>query len=492
MSPPYIRRSSILKRHEGLLASFAGIIALYVVTMVGMVVYTFMTFQSQRSDAVVIDLAGRQRMLHTRHMMQILLVSHGGNADYHYTRRILHQTLNALIEGGDAIINLGEDEMETLPPAPTHAIRQKLEAQNDLMEQFSAEADAFLKLATNDPSYQEALNELRALYIILHTTTDDAVKMLSRESRDKVTEMLEGQILVACMMGWLGILLALQVTRANREREREILERQKAQEELRQSEAQTLHALRQSDTLKSALLSSVSHELRTPLTSIKAMVSRALNPSQEESAPTRREDLDSINQEIDHLTRLVGNLLDMSRIEAGTLQPKRDWELLEDLVEGALGSLQTSLRGRDLQLDLEDDLPPVFLDGVQIQQVLVNLLDNAIKYSVEGSAISLKIGHIGDAVEVQVSNIGEGIAQEEIPRIFERFYRVRSPGDRNVRGTGLGLAICKSIIEAHGGRIWAESIPGHTTKLTFTIPMSAEPKEHGPSQSIPQEGSHHE
>jgi two-component system sensor histidine kinase KdpD len=316
--------------------------------------------------------------------------------------------------------------------------------------------------------------------------------MLATESRARVTARLEGQIVVAFLIGLLGILLTLQVIRANREREREILERQKAQEELRKSEAQILQALRQSDTLKSALLSSVSHELRTPLTSIKAMASRALDYSGEGTPHPRAEYLESINQEIDHLTRLVENLLDMSRIEAGTLRPKRVWELLEDLVEGAIGALGKSLRERELQLELEDDLPPVFIDGVQVQQVLVNLLDNAIKYSTEGTAIGLKVFRVGDAVEVHVSNDGEGVPKEEISRIFERFYRVSSRRQRSIRGTGLGLAICKGIVEGHGGRIWVQSVPDQTTTFAFTLSMNSEPQEKVPFGSLSEEGSDHE
>lgn len=487
-----VRSPTFLKRNFGHRAGFAGIIALYIVTMVGIVVYTVVTFQSQRSDAVIIDLAGRQRMLNTRHMMQILLVSQGGQADYRHTRKILDQTLNALTYGGEATINLEKGDTETLPSAPTPAIRQTLETQKDLIKKFTTQADAFLTLSMTEPSYQDALLELRELYVILHTVTDDAVKMLSRESRAKVTEMLEGQIVVTFMVGLLGVLLTLQVTRANREREREMLERQKAQEELRQSEAQVLQALRQSDTLKSALLSSVSHELRTPLTSIKAMVSRALDQSKNESAQPREEYLGSINQEIDHLTRLVNNLLDMSRIEAGTLIPQRDWELIEDLIEGAIGSLRKSLMDRVLQLDLEDDMPPMFLDGVQIQQVLANLLDNAIKYSHESSPIRLNVHRIGDAVEVRVSNTGEGISTEEMPLIFERFYRGRPKGKGTIRGTGLGLAICKSIIEAHGGTIWVESTPNHTTTFIFTLPLNSAPQENVSLGTSTQEGSHHE
>jgi two-component system sensor histidine kinase KdpD len=167
----------------------------------------------------------------------------------------------------------------------------------------------------------------------------------------------------------------------------------------------------------------------------------------------------------------------MSRIEAGTLKPKRDWELLEDLIEGAIGALGKCLRERKLQLELEDDLPPMFIDGVQIQQVLVNLLDNAIKYSTEGTAIGLKVVRVGDDVEVRVSNVGEGVPKEEILRIFERFYRVSSRRQRSIRGTGLGLAICKGIIEAHGGRICVQSIPDQTTTFSFTLPMNPEPQE---------------
>lgn len=479
-------------RHFGIRAGFAGIIALYLTTMLGILAYTIFTFQSQRSDAVVIDLAGRQRMLNTKHMMQILLISQGVQTDYVYTRQILHGTLDALTHGGDAIINLGKNETEILPPASTEAIRQKLEEQKDLIMKFTVKADAFLKLSLTDPIYQEALDELRSLNESLNIVTEEGVKMLATESREKVTARLKWQIIVALLIGILGISLTRQVIRANREREGEILERQKAQEELRNSEAQILQALRQSDTLKTALLSSVSHEIRTPLTSIKAMASMALDHSGQGTSHPRAEYLESINQEIDHLTRLVENLLDMSRIEAGILKPKRDWELLEDLVEGAIGVLGKRLKDRELRLELEDDLHPVCIDGVQVQQVLVNLLDNAIKYSTEGTAIGLNVLRIDNAVEVRVSSTGEGIPKEEIPRIFERFYRVHSSRQRSIRGTGLGLAICKGIIEAHGGRIWAESAPGQITTFAFTLPLNSEPHENASFGSLSQEGSDHE
>lgn len=468
---------SFWRDHFGIRTGFAGIITLYIVTMIGILAYTIFTFQSQRSDAVVIDLAGRQRMLNTKHMMQILLVSQGVPADYHSTRRILTQTLNALTYGGEAISNLGNNETEILPAASTETIRRKLEEQKVLIGEFAAKADAFLQIPLSDPGYQTAVDELRSLNESLHALTEEGVKMLATESRGRVTARLEGQIVVAILLGLLGVLLALQVMRANREKEREMLERQKAQEDLRNSEVQILQALRQSDTLKSALLSSVSHELRTPLTSMKAMVSRVLDCSGGEGRYPQKEYLESINQEIDHLTRLVDNLLDMSRIEAGTLRPQRDWELLEDLIEGALRALGKNLKERELLLELEEDLPSVCIDGVQIRQVLVNLLDNAIKYSTPGSAISLKVSRIDHAVEVAVSNTGEGVLQHEIPQLFERFYRASFSRRRSIRGTGLGLAICKGIIEAHGGKIRVRSVPKETTTFAFTLPLNTELQE---------------
>lgn len=476
----------------GLRVGFAWIITLYVITMAGMLAFTYITFQSQRSDAVIIDLAGRQRMLNTRHLMQVLLVSQGGTANYRATRLLLQQTLDALTNGGEAVSNLDTKTLAHLPPAPTDAIREKLEEQRQLIETLTNKADVFLELELTSPSYQKVLNELRSLNVTLHTVTDDAVKMLAAESRAKVTIMVEWQVVVVCLVGLLGMLLALQVLRANKEKEREILARQRIQEDLRQSEVQTLHALRQSDTLKSALLSSVSHELRTPLTSIKAMVSRAFDSSIKVMPSPRGEYVQSIHQEIDHLSRLVENLLDMSRIEAGILKPKRDWELLEDLIEGAIGVLGKNLEQRELHLDLEDDLPPLFVDGIQIQQVLINLLENALKYSMRGSAIGLKAWRVNDSVEVHVSNVGEGIPKDEVSKIFDRFYRVRSRGERHIRGTGLGLAICKSLIEAHGGTITVETTVNLHTCFSFTLPLHAQSQDRVSSSTTDPDGAHDE
>jgi len=145
-------------------------------------------------------------------------------------------------------------------------------------------------------------------------------------------------------------------------------------------------------------------------------------------------------------------------------------------MEGALRRVGAALQHRPLEIDLPEEVSSVFVDGVEIQQVLVNLLDNAIKYSPSGSRIRVEARPKNQAVEVRVSNSGQGIPPQDLERVFDRFYRVRSERERMVRGTGLGLAICKAIISAHGGRIEAQSTPGQETTLSFTLPQPSSPQ----------------
>ena len=260
-------------------------------------------------------------------------------------------------------------------------------------------------------------------------------------------------------------------------------DRQRVEANLRKSEADKVEAFRQSDALKTALLSLVSHELRTPLTAIKASVAGLIGLSNQDTSHVQKEFLQGINQEIDFLNRLVDNLLDMSRIEAGTLAPHREWHLLEDLVEGAIRRVELALEGRSLLVDLGENMSPIYVDGMQIQQVLINLLDNAIKYSPPGSSLNIVSRMTPGQVEVRVSNKGEGIPQEDLFKIFERFYRLKGPKARLIRGTGLGLAICKGMIEAHGGRICAESPKDGGVTIVFVLPIPDAPPAHNLERS---------
>ncbi len=227
----------------------------------------------------------------------------------------------------------------------------------------------------------------------------------------------------------------------------------------------------ESDRLKTALLSSVSHELRTPLAAIKAAVTSLRSGAVERQSIARDELLATIEEETDQLNTLVGNLLDMSRIEAGVLKPQRSWNDLEEIVGAALARLKQAARHHRLEIAVPEDLPLIPVDFVQIQQVFINLIGNSLKYSPEGSVIHVEAApRDPEVVVVRVINHGPPIPEQHLDRIFDKFYRVTA-ADR-VTGTGLGLSICKGIVEAHGGRLWAENLADGLA-FSFTLPLRA-------------------
>jgi two-component system sensor histidine kinase KdpD len=244
--------------------------------------------------------------------------------------------------------------------------------------------------------------------------------------------------------------------------------------------------LGESDQLKSALLSSVSHELRTPLATIKAAATSLRQGEVSWESETRAELLEIMEQEADHLNRLVGNLLDMSRIEAGALRPQRQWNLLSEIVESARARLRRAAEQHIVQTDVPDDLPLVPVDTTLMQQVFVNLLSNSLKFAPPHTVIAVNAETAdGETLHVQVSNQGPPVAEKDLEHIFDKFYRVTA-ADR-VTGTGLGLSICKGIVEAHGGRIWAENLPSGLA-FHFTLPLIWEGSRH-PAALPPEESA---
>jgi two-component system, OmpR family, sensor histidine kinase KdpD len=228
--------------------------------------------------------------------------------------------------------------------------------------------------------------------------------------------------------------------------------------------------LEESDRLKSALLSSVSHELRTPLATIKAAVSGLGSGEVDWEAQARQDLLAVVEEEVDHLNRLVGNLLDMSRIEAGALRPQLQWGLLAEIVGDTLSRMRRVVERHRLQVDIPEDLPLAPLDHALMEQVFTNLIGNSVKYAPPGSAIRLEASAPNDAtLLVRISNKGPQIPAEHLEHIFDKFHRV-TEADR-VTGTGLGLSICKGIVEAHGGHIWAENLPDGLA-FNFTLPLT--------------------
>jgi len=238
-----------------------------------------------------------------------------------------------------------------------------------------------------------------------------------------------------------------------------------------QSSATEAAALRRADELKTALLDSVSHDLRTPLAGIKAAAGSLRQKDVQWAEADRDGFAASIEQEADRLDRLVGHLLDLSRIESGSLQPEREWHVLSALVDDVVERLKPLLVGRPLTVDVPAELPPVPLDYVQISEVLTNLLENAAKYTSSDSHIAIAAWMENNAVTVRITDAGPGIPAEVLPRVFDKFYRVESAPGRRSRGSGLGLAVARGLVEAHGGHIWAESVMGQGTSFLFSLPL---------------------
>lgn len=237
-------------------------------------------------------------------------------------------------------------------------------------------------------------------------------------------------------------------------------------------EAAQAAALAQSDELKSALLAAVSHDLRTPLASIKASATSLLDDSVDWEADARRELLTAIDEETDRLTLMVSNLLDLSRIEGGALRPQMDWYDVDELIADVRSRVAVRAEEHPMTVTIEPDLPPLRFDYVEIAQVLVNLIENAIKYTPPGAPIAISARKVPGAVEISVHDEGPGIPPESQRRLFEKFYRARA--GTGAPGSGIGLTISKGLVEAHGGHISVESAPGAGTTFRFTLPLAAE------------------
>jgi two-component system sensor histidine kinase KdpD len=238
---------------------------------------------------------------------------------------------------------------------------------------------------------------------------------------------------------------------------------------LSQNAAETARIQMQTEEMRSTLLSAVSHDLRTPLASITGAAS-ALRSQADKLAPEVREELlDSIYDEAQRMSRLVGNLLDMTRLESG-VELRRELCPLEEIIGAALQRMESQLGRRQVTTHLPENLPLVYVDDVLLGQVVVNLIENALKYTPAGTAIEVAAEASPDAVELTVGDRGPGFAPGEEQRVFEKFYRGKTEG---VRGAGLGLAICKAIVSAHRGTIEAGNRPGGGAIFRIRLPLEA-------------------
>nr|MBI3614511.1 sensor histidine kinase KdpD [Nitrospirota bacterium] len=247
-------------------------------------------------------------------------------------------------------------------------------------------------------------------------------------------------------------------------------------------EAHRSQVLAETERMRNAILSSVSHDLRTPLATVTGAASSLLEGRDRLDAAARQDLAKAIYGEAARLDRLVKNLLDMTRLEAGAVQPKKEWHPIEEIVGAALTRLEGRLQGHPVRTQFPPDLPLVRLDGVLIEQVLVNLLENALKYASPDGPIELSASRADDAVTVEVADRGPGLQPGDEQRIFDKFYR---GSQARKGGVGLGLTICRGIVEAHGGRIWAENRPGGGAVFRFTLPLDATQPTVEPEQPEP-------
>jgi two-component system sensor histidine kinase KdpD len=243
-------------------------------------------------------------------------------------------------------------------------------------------------------------------------------------------------------------------------------------------EAQAAQLRVQGERLRNSLLSSVSHDLRTPLAVITGSASTLLESGSALEAAVRQDLLQTIRVEAERLNRLVQNLLEMTRLEAG-VEVRKEWHSIEEVVGAALSRLELILGDRPVHTDIAKDLPLVPMDDVLVEQVLINLLENAAKYTPAGTKTDVRAWAEDDRVMVEVADHGPGLAAGDESRIFEKFYRGAAPDSR---GAGLGLAICRAIVEAHGGRIWAQNRPDGGAAFRFFLPIEGEPPHLRPAQ----------
>jgi K+-sensing histidine kinase KdpD len=237
-------------------------------------------------------------------------------------------------------------------------------------------------------------------------------------------------------------------------------------------EASSAKALRELDSMRTEFLANVSHELRTPLAVIKGSANSLLQPDVIFDEQTRREFLQSIDKDADTLTRLVDDLLMMSRLEADALEVKKKPVKIIELIDLVKDSLESLTVRHHLILDIPDGLPRVSIDDGRIGEVITNLVENAVKFSEENKPITIKAKSNKTSVIMSVTDEGIGIPPELHKKIFDRFFQGNGHNTGNRKGTGLGLAICQGIIEAHNGSIWVESKPGKGTTFYFSLPLS--------------------
>jgi two-component system sensor histidine kinase KdpD len=228
----------------------------------------------------------------------------------------------------------------------------------------------------------------------------------------------------------------------------------------------------ETERLRSSLLGSMTHDFQTPLAAIMGSASSLMDLPGRLDALQAREMLANIYDEAERLSRLINNLLDIARLQAGSLQLHKELQPLEEVVGAALNRLEKRLADRPITTSLPADLPMVPLDASLAEHIFINLLENSLKYTPPGSPLAIAAVQKDDEIEVEVADLGPGFPPDDLEKIFEMYYR--GTEDIGQKGYGLGLAICRVIVQAHGGRIWAANRPGGGAAIRFTLPLKVQ------------------
>jgi two-component system sensor histidine kinase KdpD len=244
------------------------------------------------------------------------------------------------------------------------------------------------------------------------------------------------------------------------------IERAKLAEDARQ-----IKLLQAAEKLQNALLNSISHDLRTPLVSITGALTSLDEQSDVLDEEHRKSLIMTAHEEADRLNRLVGNLLSMTRIESGAIKFHREPGDIQDVIGTALEQLGSRVADHKVKVDIPEDIPLISMDFTLVVQVVVNLLENAVKYSPRGSTIEVRASLVRDHLRLDIADRGVGIPPEDLTRIFDKFYRVQRP--ESVSGTGLGLSISKGIVEAHHGNIFARNRESGGTIISMELPLQS-------------------
>jgi signal transduction histidine kinase len=245
-------------------------------------------------------------------------------------------------------------------------------------------------------------------------------------------------------------------------------------EERTQELSKALEEIKAVSKRKTDFVSSVSHELRTPLTSIKGYASILLSEKLGKLPLEIKERLEKINRHSDELVQLVNDLLDISRLESGKISMKIEKLNLKEIIEGIKDLMDVQLKEKNIKFNFElsSDTEYVLADRQQLERVFINLIGNAIKFTPQGGAISIKTSSLDGFCQIDITDTGIGIPEESLNSIFDEFYRVDNPINQKIKGTGLGLPLVKRIVEAHGGKIWVTSKLNVGSTFSFTLPKT--------------------